>query len=118
MIATLSALVVLQVPAVLGMELGKPLTLPKGSVVKIVAHYDNTTANPRNPNSPPKTVAWGEATTDEMCVGILSLTKKGQDLTRPGEKDDLGQILGKKREEDIKQLERRSKERGQKPAAD
>jgi mono/diheme cytochrome c family protein len=99
-------------------DFDKPLTLPKGSVVRIVAHYDNTTANPRNPNSPPKTVAWGEATTDEMCVGILSLTKKGQDLTRPGEKDDLGQILGKKREEDIKQLERRSKERGQKPAAD
>jgi Copper type II ascorbate-dependent monooxygenase, N-terminal domain/Copper type II ascorbate-dependent monooxygenase, C-terminal domain len=96
----------------------EPLTLPKGSVVKIVAHYDNTAANPRNPNSPPKTVQWGEATTDEMCLGILSLTKKGQDLTRPGEEDDLREILNKQREDDRKQLERILKERGEKPATD
>jgi mono/diheme cytochrome c family protein len=95
----------------------KPLTLPTGSVVKIVAHYDNTAANPRNPNSPPKTVRWGEATTDEMCLGILSLTKKGQDLTRPGEKDDLREFLDKKHEDDRKQLERILKERGEKPAS-
>jgi mono/diheme cytochrome c family protein len=94
----------------------KPLTLPKGSVVKVVAHYDNTAANPRNPNSPPKTVRWGEATTDEMCLGILSLTKKGQDLTRPGEKDDLRELLNKKHEDDFKQLERILKERREKPA--
>jgi hypothetical protein len=96
----------------------KPLTLPKGSVVKVVAHYDNTAANPRNPNSPPKTVRWGEATTDEMCLGILSLTKKGQDLTRPGEKDDLRELLNKKHEDDFKQLERILKERREKPATD
>jgi hypothetical protein len=99
-------------------DFDKPLTLPKGSAVKIAAHYDNTAANPRNPNSPPKTVQWGEATTDEMCVGILSLTKKGQDLTRPGEKDDLREILNKKREDDRKQLERMFKERGEKPATE
>jgi mono/diheme cytochrome c family protein len=96
----------------------EPLTLPKGSVVKIVAHYDNTAANPRNPNSPPKTVQWGEATTDEMCLGILSLTKKGQDLTRPGETDDLREILNRKHEDDLNQLERILKERGEKPATD
>jgi hypothetical protein len=96
----------------------EPLTLPKGSVVKIVAHYDNTAANPRNPNSPPKTVQWGEATTDEMCLGILSLTKKGQDLTRPGEKDDLPEFLNKKREADREQLDRILKERGEKPGTD
>ena len=30
-----------------------------------------------------------------MCIGFIALTKKGQDLTRPGEKDDLRQIIEK-----------------------
>ena len=30
----------------------KPIDLPKGSVVKVVAHYDNSASNPRNPNRP------------------------------------------------------------------
>jgi peroxiredoxin len=73
--------------------LEQPLELPEGSVVKVVAHFDNSASNPRNPNKPPKDVAWGEATTDEMCIGFIALTKKGQDLTRPGEKDDLREIF-------------------------
>jgi hypothetical protein len=28
-----------------------------------------------------------------MCVGFISLTKKDQDLTRPGEKNDLGVMI-------------------------
>ena len=36
----------------------------------LVAHFDNTDANPRNPNHPPKFVKWGEGTTDEMCIEI------------------------------------------------
>jgi hypothetical protein len=36
---------------------------------------------------------WGPATTDEMLNGFINLVKKGQDLTRPGEKDDLNQLL-------------------------
>jgi mono/diheme cytochrome c family protein len=77
----------------------KPLEVPKGSVLNVVAHYDNTSGNPRNPNKPPKLVKWGEATTDEMCVGFLAVTKKGQDLARPGEKDDLREIFHQQREE-------------------
>ena len=71
----------------------KPLDLPKGSIVKVVAHYDNSASNPNNPNKPPRLVTWGPATTDEMCIGFLTVTKKGQDLTRPGEKDDLLEII-------------------------
>jgi hypothetical protein len=41
----------------------------------------------------PEEVHWGEATTDEMCIGFIGVTKKGQDLTRPGEKDDLMDIF-------------------------
>jgi Copper type II ascorbate-dependent monooxygenase, C-terminal domain len=70
-----------------------PLILPKGTVLDVVAHYDNTANNPRNPNNPPKIVEWGEATTDEMCIGFIMIAKKDQDLTRPGEKDDLFKII-------------------------
>jgi peroxiredoxin len=72
-----------------------PLTLPKGAVLKLTAHFDNSEANPRNPNKPPRVVKFGEGTNDEMCIGFIALTKKGQDLTRPGEPDDLRQIIEK-----------------------
>ena len=70
-----------------------PMILPKGTVLDVVAHYDNTDGNPRNPNKPPKVVRWGEATTDEMCIGFIMIAKKDQDLTKPGEKDDLFTII-------------------------
>jgi peroxiredoxin len=77
----------------------EPLTLPKGTVLKLQAHFDNSADNPRNPNKIPREVTWGEGTHDEMCIGFIALTKKGQDLTQPGAKDDLQQILAKQREE-------------------
>ena len=43
-----------------------PLFLPKGSVVSMRYHYDNSAANPRNPNRPPKRVRAGNEATDEM----------------------------------------------------
>ena len=85
----------------------KPFEIPKGSVVQVVARFDNTSENPRNPNHPPKLVKWGEATTDEMCIGFIAVTKKGQDLTRPGEKDDLRDILVNQRKEEFERLEKR-----------
>jgi hypothetical protein len=52
-----------------------PVSLPAGSRVEMVAHFDNSTDNPKNPNSPPREVRWGEQTTDEMCIGFLQLTR-------------------------------------------
>jgi mono/diheme cytochrome c family protein len=72
----------------------EPINLPKGSVLTVVAHFDNSSSNPRNPNRDnPVDVTWGEATTDEMCIGFLGVVKTGQDLTKPGEKDDLREIF-------------------------
>jgi hypothetical protein len=34
-----------------------------------------------------------------MCIGFVGVTKKGQDLTRPGEKDDLNEIFEKQIDE-------------------
>ena len=44
------------------------LKIPLGTVLYSSAFYDNTAANPENPNSPPQTVTLGEATTDEMML--------------------------------------------------
>ncbi|MCX6140548.1 MAG: T9SS type A sorting domain-containing protein [Candidatus Kapabacteria bacterium] len=45
-----------------------PVKISRGSTLYYVAEYDNTTSNRENPNSPPKTVRWGESTTDEMLL--------------------------------------------------
>ena len=49
----------------------KPFVLPKGTVVKAEWSWDNTADNPRNPNSPPKLIKWGEGSTDEMSGLII-----------------------------------------------
>ncbi len=46
------------------------------------AFYDNTTANPENPNSPPQTVTAGENTTDEMMLVYFIFT-----LYQPGDEN-------------------------------
>jgi Copper type II ascorbate-dependent monooxygenase, C-terminal domain len=70
--------------------------LRQGSVVKVVAHFDNS-EHPRNPDRPPRRVARGFTVTDEMCEGFLAVVKKGQDLTLPGCSDDLAEIFAKQR---------------------
>lgn len=57
-----------------------PIKLPAGTHVSLVAHYDNSSANTHNPNTPPKTVHFGEQTTDEMCFAFFSFTKDNEHL--------------------------------------
>jgi mono/diheme cytochrome c family protein len=61
-------------------EYVKPVPLPGGTRIDIEAIYDNSTGNPRNPNSPPKDVTWGEATTDEMLIAFIRVTVDGERL--------------------------------------
>jgi hypothetical protein len=49
-------------------EFPNPIYLPVGTVLHGEATYDNTSANPNNPNDPPALVTLGEATTDEMML--------------------------------------------------
>ena len=44
----------------------EPLFLPKGSTIRMEWTYDNSTANVRNPNYPPRHVLAGNQATDEM----------------------------------------------------
>jgi tetratricopeptide (TPR) repeat protein len=44
-----------------------PVRLPAGTTIRMEYVYDNSTANPRNPHSPPRRVTYGQRTTDEMA---------------------------------------------------
>ena len=44
-----------------------PIRLPAGTRLEMEFTYDNSAQNPRNPNSPPRRVVWGPASTDEMA---------------------------------------------------
>ena len=55
-----------------------PKLLPAGSVVEVVARYDNSAANPDNPD-PTRDVGFGFKATDEMMVGIFELIEVGQE---------------------------------------
>ena len=48
--------------------------IPGFATLHADAFYDNTTANPENPNSPPQTVTAGENTTDEMMLVYFIFT--------------------------------------------
>jgi Flp pilus assembly protein TadD len=44
----------------------QPIALPAGTTISMRIGYDNTVANPRNPNNPPKRVRAGNRSEDEM----------------------------------------------------
>jgi mono/diheme cytochrome c family protein len=52
-------------------ELATPKTLPAGTNVEVIAHYDNSVNNKFNPD-PSKDVRWGDQTWEEMMIGFWS----------------------------------------------
>jgi peroxiredoxin len=68
-------------------ELKEPMKLPKGTVLRVRATYDNSADNPHNPSSPPAMVRLGEQTTNEMCfvfLGVSSGTRNARLLLPAG----------------------------------
>lgn len=51
-------------------RLVEPRPMPRGSRIDCLAHFDNSAANPANPD-PSITVRWGEQTFDEMMIGFI-----------------------------------------------
>lgn len=51
-------------------RLKEPLRIPKGTRIRILAHFDNSANNPSNPD-PTATVRWGEPSAEEMMDGWL-----------------------------------------------
>lgn len=50
----------------------KPIDLPGGTKLILESEYDNSANNRFQPNDPPKTVTWGEQTTDEMMLLVTT----------------------------------------------
>lgn len=59
--------------------LKEPKFIPKGTVIKSIAVYDNSANNPANPD-PTQTVYFSEATTDEMHIGFMEYTYLDKDV--------------------------------------
>jgi tetratricopeptide (TPR) repeat protein len=47
-------------------RLKEPMFLPRGTVVSMRYHYDNSADNPRNPSHPPQRITFGNNATNEM----------------------------------------------------
>jgi hypothetical protein len=65
-----------------------PIRLPEDTRIEMEFIYDNSAANPRNPNHPPARVTVGPATTDEMAGLHLETTP-----VKPEDADELSQAL-------------------------
>src|SRR5262249_30797927 len=63
-------------------DLAEPKRLPKGTTIRCSARYDNSAANPVNPD-PGATVVAGPLNTDEMFNGYFEWALADQDLTNP-----------------------------------
>jgi peroxiredoxin len=63
-------------------ELARPKRLPAGTLLRCVAHYDNSAANPANPD-PGAVVLAGKQSWEEMFNGYYDFALADQDLTRP-----------------------------------
>jgi peroxiredoxin len=75
-------------------ELKTPKTLPRGTRLRMTATFDNSPANPHNPN-PNASVRWGEQTDDEMLIGYLDyVTETGAKLRPTPLRDRLRQRRG------------------------
>jgi Flp pilus assembly protein TadD len=64
-------------------RLAAPLPLPAGTRIEMEYIFDNSGANPRNPQHPPRRVAWGWRSSDEMAdVWIQVMTRSDDDRRR------------------------------------
>jgi len=70
-----------------------PLKLPKGTEIAMQYTYDNSSANPRNPSSPPKRVKFGEQTTNEMAFTFVQVTLDSQAQVAEFQADSEAQLL-------------------------
>jgi hypothetical protein len=63
-------------------RLAEPKPMPRGTRIDCVAHFDNSAANPANPD-PLQTVRWGEQTSDEMMIGFIDFDEALPSLAAP-----------------------------------
>ncbi|MBX7104087.1 MAG: redoxin domain-containing protein [Gemmataceae bacterium] len=65
----------------------EPVPLPKGTTIKFTGVFDNSAANPANPD-PNKTVRWGPQTYDEMLLGYVEYYHEREEAEKTAGDDD------------------------------
>jgi mono/diheme cytochrome c family protein len=61
--------------------LAEPKVMPAGTRLVVTGSWDNSSANPDNPD-PGATVSWGEQTSDEMMIGFFEYYEDGPSGSR------------------------------------
>jgi tetratricopeptide (TPR) repeat protein len=74
----------------------EPLRLPRGTTVSMQFVFDNSAANPRNPELPPRRVRWGQSSRDEMAEVMLQLAPRS-----PGDLPLLERAFVQKHRRDV-----------------
>jgi hypothetical protein len=65
-----------------------PMRLPAGTRIEMEFTYDNSSGNPRNPNSPPQRIVWGPGSSDEMAGLHLAVAPANEE-----DAEELSQAL-------------------------
>ena len=50
----------------------QPIALPKGTRIEVIAYFDNSEGNQKNPNDPPKSVHWSELSSEPLCALLVA----------------------------------------------
>jgi hypothetical protein len=50
----------------------QPVTLPKGTRVEVIAYFDNSDNNTKNPNDPAKQIRWSDLTPEPLCALLIA----------------------------------------------
>ena len=53
----------------------EPIRLAKGTTLRCLAHFDNSTKNPQNPD-PKQRITWGDQTWEEMMIGWIDYVEE------------------------------------------
>jgi Tfp pilus assembly protein PilF len=56
----------------------EPVSLPRGTMLRMRLEYDNSADNPRNPHNPPRRVHFGQTSDDEMGEVTLELLARSE----------------------------------------
>jgi hypothetical protein len=48
------------------------VALPKGTRVEVIAYFNNSENNAKNPNDPPKQVRWSDLSTEPLCALLVA----------------------------------------------
>lgn len=56
----------------------QPVALPKGTRVDVIAYFDNSDSNTKNPNDPAKQIRWSDLTSEPLCALLVARPRNAE----------------------------------------